>query len=278
MYIKSFHGRFDKNVVIITGQTMTQAPAVSVIMPAYNAERTIASSIDSVKQQTYTDWELIVIDDASADMTVQVVRKAAQEDSRIRLYLNENNVGIAGSRNFGIQQARGNWIAFLDSDDRWHEDKLQKQLDFIEAMSAKVSYTGTAYVNEAGVRSGYTLRVKEMLKLQDLLKGNLMSCSSVIVCRDLMLRFPFPKGKLHEDYVVWMQVVKETTYAYGLDEPLLLYRLSGSSHSGRRLRSAVMIYRSYRVAGYGVVTAVVFTLRYALHSVSKRLRVWKGWR
>jgi len=257
---------------------MAQTHTVSIIMPAYNAERTIASSIDSVRFQTCDNWELIIIDDASADTTAQIVRKAVQEDSRIRLYSNKQNMGIAESRNYGIRQAKGNWIAFLDSDDRWQEDKLQKQLGFIETTSAKVSYTGTAYINEAGVRSGYTLCAKEKLTLPDLLKGNVMSCSSVMICRDLMLRYPFPKGRLHEDYAVWLNVIKETKYAYGLDEPLLIYRISGSSNSGRRLKSALMTYRSYLAVGYSHVKSVLFTLRYALHSILKRLRIRKGWR
>jgi len=246
-------------------------------MPAYNAANTIAQSINSVRSQTCDNWELIVVDDASKDATAQIVHGFAEADSRIRLYSNKQNLGIAASRNFGIQQASGSLIAFLDSDDLWHEDKLQKQLAFMKATSAKVSYTGTAYINQAGVRSGYTLRVKEKLVLQDLLKGNVMSCSSVMICRDLMLRFPFPKGKLHEDYVVWLKVITEVGCAYGLDEPLLLYRLSGSSYSGRRLKSALMVYRSYRVAGYGPLVAAVFTLRYAMHSIPKRLRVRRGW-
>jgi len=246
-------------------------------MPAYNAEKTIASSIGSVISQTFGNWELIVVNDASTDTTAQIVNAHAENDLRIHLYANEKNMGIAKSRNFGVLRAKYQWIAFLDSDDCWHESKLQKQLDFIEKTSAKISYTGTVYINEANIKSDYVLQAKKDLTYRDLLIANLMSCSSVIVCRDLLLRYPFPEGELHEDYVVWLQILKEVEYAYGLDEPLLLYRMSSSSKSANRVRSAKMILNAYNKVGYGSVVAVLLTLRYALHSISKRSKIKLGW-
>jgi len=104
-----------------------------------------------------------------------------------------------------------------------------------------------------------------------------MSCSSVMVCREIIKRFPFPEGRLHEDYAVWLNILDEVDYAYGLDEPLLLYRLSGGSKSGNRVGSGLMVFGSYRVVGYGLIVSMFMTLRYALHSVFKRRRIGRGW-
>jgi len=241
---------------------------VSIIMPAYNAERTITFSIDSVLFQTYQDWELIIVDDGSFDSTVDIVNSAIEKEPRIKLYINEKNLGVAQTRNFGIKQASGEWIAFLDSDDCWHKDKLENQLQFMEKHSAQIGYTSTAYMNETGSVSGFVLRAERKLTYSKLLKRNLMSCSSVIVSRDIMR--PFPEGTMHEDYVVWLWILKEVGYSYGLDEPLLMYRMSGNSKSGNRIRSAKMIYHSYRQVGYGYPVALFLTFRYSFHSISKR--------
>ena len=245
-------------------------------MPAYNAEKTIQYSINSVLAQTFGDWELIIINDCSQDLTAQIVENAAKGNPNIHTYTNEKNLGIAASRNLGIQHAKGSWIAFLDSDDLWHKGKLEKQMLFIKETGAKISYTGTAYINSEGGMSNYILRAKKELTYKELLKRNLMSCSSVIVRRDIIKNIPFPEGGLHEDYAAWMQVLKETGCAYGLDEPLLIYRMAKESVSSGRLRSAKMIYNAYRQQKFKYPIALFLTLRYALHSIFKRFFIKMG--
>ena len=241
---------------------------VSIIMPAYNAAKTIQASIDSVLVQTYEDWELIVIDDGSLDETLKLVECASGLDSRVRCYENESNLGVAETRNRGIELADGHWIAFLDSDDLWHRDKLETQMRFISEMGAVISYTGTSYMNESGSISNYILHTQRNLSYTMLLRRNIMSCSSVVVRKDFMI--PFPDGDMHEDYAVWLQILKKVEYAYGIDEPLLIYRMSSGSKSAKRFHSARMTYNSYIHVGYGSFISLIFTLRYALHSISKR--------
>ena len=250
---------------------------VSVIMPVYNGEKTIAHSIGSVISQTNPNWELIVINDASSDATAQIVQEFAKNDPRIHLLTNKKNMGIAYSRNHGIQAAQGQWVAFLDSDDSWHEDKLQKQTDHMTQKSAKIAYTATVYTNEKSQLSSYILPAGPETTYKDLLKANVMSCSSIMVTRDLMLRHPFPEGFMHEDYVVWLKILKEVGCAHGLDQPLLQYRMSATSKSGNRVKSAKMIFYSYRRVGYNGLLALLLTLRYAFHSISKRGKIRAGW-
>jgi len=249
------------------------APAISIIMPAFNAEKTISQSIESVISQTYKDWELIIINDNSSDKTAQIIKEAADNDNRIRYLTHEYNKGVAEARNAGIKIAQGERIAFLDSDDLWTADKLEKQLSLIKEKNAIISYTATSYINEAGKKSGYILQASPRLTYRQLLKRNIMSCSSVIVQRDAMLRHPFPKGDMHEDYAVWLSILREADHAYGHNEPLLIYRISAGSKSHNRLRSARMLLASYKHIGYGRVAAFLLTVRYLFHSVSKRLNI-----
>jgi len=243
-------------------------------MPAYNAEKTIGASISSVLDQTFSDWELIVIDDASKDRTAEIVQQLADGDRRVILLANEKNGGISFSRNRGIDRATGEWLAFLDSDDLWRGDKLEKQLRFIGESGAVIAYTGTAYISNDGVISDYVLRAERAFTYKELLRRNLMSCSSVMVRRDVMVLFPDGR-EIHEDYVVWLSLLRTVGCAYGLDEPLLIYRMTEGSKSSRRIASAQMTYHAYRhpLVGYGRVAAVLLTLRYAGHSIWKRFRI-----
>ena len=254
---------------------MVSQPMVSIIMPTYNAQATIKESIASVTAQTYPHWELIVVDDASRDNTPEIVRALAKDNPRIRLHTNPQNAGVALSRNAGMAHAHGEWLAFLDSDDFWHEDKLQKQLQFMETQNAAISYTGTSYINDAGQLSDYVLRAEPELTYKDLLRRNIMSCSSVMVRRECMV--PFSPGEAHEDYAAWMQILQKTDCAYGLDEPLLVYRMTKKSKSAKRLLSAKMTYHAYRKAQIGRLGAAAYTVRYAAHSLTKRRMVAMGW-
>ena len=143
--------------------------------------------------------------------------------------------------------------------------------------NAVISYTATAYIKN-GVRSDYVLRAEKQLTCKELLKGNIMSCSSVMVKHETMLRhmFPIKSFRLHEDVATWFSVLQEEKYAYGLNEPLLIYRMSGSSKSAGRIASAAMTYNAYRVMGYNAVSSFLFTLRYAVHSISKRYKIKAG--
>lgn len=244
---------------------------VSIIMPAYNAAGTIAESIDSVLAQTYQNWELLIINDASTDATHEKVQSYVATDNRIRYISNDTNQGIAATRNRGIAHANGDYLAFLDSDDMWVPQKLDKQLQFMMEKNATISYTATSYITASGSRSSYILQAREHFTYKDLLRHNTMSCSSVMIKRDAM-QF-FSSGFMHEDYAVWLNIVKATGQAHGFNEPLLIYRLGHNTNSSNRIKSAVMTYKTYRHVGYGIVTSALYTLLYAKHSISKRRQI-----
>lgn len=249
----------------------------SVVMPAYNAARYIEEAVRSVTAQSVADWELLIIDDCSSDGTAEIAGRLAGEDPRIRVLRNEKNAGAAKSRNRGVAEARGEWVAFLDSDDLWRSDKLEKQLELIDRHpDAALTYTASAFIDENGEAYSYVLHAEPRVTYGRLLHRNLLSCSSVMVKRELMLRHPFPDGELHEDYAVWLALLRELPCAFGVDEPLLVYRLSKTSKSGSRVKSGRMIYGSYREAGYSPAVSVWLALRYLPYSVAKRKRIFNS--
>lgn len=247
---------------------------VSIIMPAYNASRTIKESINSVITQTVKDWELIVIDDCSSDNTTEIISEFVEKDNRIKFLKNDRNRGVSYTRNRAIELATGEWIAFLDSDDRWMSEKLEKQL----ALSDKypdmiICYTASSFVDDSGKPYDYVMPAVEQLDYKILLRKNLISCSSVMIRSSVMKEIKMPSDSMHEDYFVWLTVVRKCGIAHGIDEPLLVYRMGANSKSSNRLKSAEMLFKSYRAVGYSSIVSCFFVFRYSFHSISKRKKI-----
>lgn len=244
---------------------------VSVVIPAYNTEKTIEKAIQSVLVQTYSDIEVIIIDDCSQDGTLKIAASYAQKDNRIKVFQNQVNMGVAFSRNRGVKEAVGDWIAFLDSDDRWDPLKLEKQSDILRKNpSCPLCFTGSAYENEEGSQCSYTLSVPKYLKYHDLLKQNLISCSSVLVKKEALLKFPMKTDPMiHEDLAVWLKILKDGSEAIGINEPLLVYRISSRSKSGNKLRAAKMQWKTYQVVGLGNLKSIRYFYIYAWRNIRK---------
>lgn len=252
-------------------------PFVSIIMPAYNAEKTIGAAIQSVLNQTYANFELIVIDDCSKDKTADIIQDFGARDSRMHYLKNEINSGVSATRNYGVSEAAGEWIAFLDSDDMWREDKLEKQIAVIQDHEdAVLTYTASSFISSDGKPYNYVMEAEEKTNYKTLLKKNLISCSSVMVKSDIMKNVKMPHDKMHEDYYVWLTILRAYRYAYGVNEPLLIYRLSSNSKSSNRIKSARMLFASYTAVGYSKFGAFLLMLRYTVHSVTKRYKIKKG--
>lgn len=244
-------------------------PAVSVIMPAYNAGKYISEAVRSVISQSCRSWELIIIDDCSCDDTVGAAAVFSAADPRIKLYLNETNIGARRSRERALKAACGEWIAFLDADDIWEDDKLQKQLDFAAEKNAEFTFTASSFIDEESIPYGWIMNVPEEIDYSGLLKQNIISCSSVLLKKQLLL-YNTPSGDgTHEDYALWLTLLRSGVRAYGLDLPLLRYRVSRASKSGNKFRSAIMTYRTYRLVGLSFFDAARAMFSYALRSIRK---------
>ena len=217
---------------------------ISIVMPTYNSDKYIKESIDSILNQTYSNWELIIIDDSSTDNTSKILSN--YRDKRIKVYKNETNKGVAYSRNKGISLCTSDVIAFLDSDDIWAKDKLEKQI-YLYSRERQFIFTGSYFIDEIGKQNSYQLKVPEKINRNELLKRNIISCSSVMINKKYLLNHPFPEVKnIHEDFVTWLQILNDIDYAYGINDPLLTYRLRKSSKSFNKLHAAFMNLKVYR--------------------------------
>lgn len=219
---------------------------VSVIMPAYNCERYIEKAIRSVMEQTFKDWELIVIDDGSKDSTREIIEALAEEDDRIRSMPNGSNIGVAKTRNRGLEIGRGKYIALLDSDDVWRSNKLEVQLKKLESEKADICYCSYSIIDSVGkkTRSDYT--VPERVDFKALLKENYIGCSTAVFSRNILGDHRFLTDYYHEDYVLWLELLRKGAKAVGCAEPLAEWRLIENSRSFDKRRSAVYRWNIYR--------------------------------
>lgn len=249
---------------------------ISVIMPAYNAEKTIGQAMRSVVDQTFQEWELLVVNDQSEDHTKDVVLALAESDERIRYVENEKNMGVSKTRNRGVSLASGQWIAFLDSDDAWEADKLQAQADLARESGARFLFTGSAFMDQEGNRLDYCLNVPRQVSFCQLLKQNVISCSSVLVEKALLEKYPMATGDMHEDYAAWLSILKnEAIEAYGIDRPLLIYRVSAASKSGNKGKAALMHWRAYRHIGLPLASSIYNFGFYMARNLKKYGAIWR---
>ena len=240
---------------------------VSVIIPAYNCAPYIAQSIDSALMQK-VPMEIIVINDCSTDDTEAEILKYASNPT-VRYIKNETNLGASGSRNLGVQMAKGKYVAFLDSDDWWEPEKLKKQLHLMKETRSVLCGTARLLVNPDGTSMDKIIPVPEEITYRTLLKHNCINCSSVLLFRKVALEFPMEHEDSHEDYIMWLRILQKYKKACGINEPLLNYRLSASGKSGSKLNSAKMTFKAYRYMGFGLVKSCICFCSYAIHGVLK---------
>lgn len=217
---------------------------VSIIMPAHNSEPTLADAVNSVISQTYPNWELLVVDDASKDLTRGMANEFASSDPRIRVVPLDKNVGVAEARNIGIRAARGQYLAFLDSDDLWLPMKLQVQLEAMRRNDAPLSFSRYSRIRVDGsIRK--PIRVPSRVSYRQLLRGNVIGCLTVVIDRLKVPSVSMPHIS-HEDYVTWLSILKPGRSALGIQQDLARYRLATSSVSSRKSRSASWTWNIYR--------------------------------
>lgn len=222
---------------------------VSIIVPVYNVEKYIVETMDSVRAQTYTRWELLLIEDGSRDGTPEVIQRYVEQwgDGRIKVFRQPSNQGAAAARNRGLREAGGRYIAYLDADDIWMPDKLEKELAFMEKTGAAFAYTGYEFADERAVGLGKVVRVPATLSYRQALSNTTIFTTTVIFDTEKIpreqLEMPAVKS---EDTALWWRVLRSGYTAYGLDENLALYRRPASSLSSNKLEAVRRIWNLYR--------------------------------
>lgn len=246
-----------------------QQRLVSIVMSSYNSESTIVEAIESVLKQTYTRWELLIVDDASYDASWAIVSAMAGQDKRIRcIQLPKNSGGPALPRNVGIEKARGELLAFLDADDHWLPEKLAIQVKSLLVTEAAVSCTAYHVINESNQKMG-RFTPPPLGDYSALLKTNSMGCSTVMLDITRIGKRYFP-ALGHEDYALWLSILREGYSVIGIPELLSVYRLRAGSMSSNKVKVLKYFWRIYRKCErLSVTTSLWYTLRYAYHARNK---------
>lgn len=246
-------------------------PAISILMPVYNARATLEHSVGSALEQSCPDWELIMIDDGSTDGSAERAAELAARDPRLRLLIPGGNHGAAAARNHGLAQARGRYIAFLDADDRWHPDKLSRQLDFMQRTGAGLSFTAYDRVDPQGALIDH-VSAPPVLDYAAMLGPNRMGCLTAIYDAGQLGPQPMPDLPLQHDYALWLRLIRLGGPARGLDETLGFCRIAGGTLSSAKHRAVRDIWKVWRgEEGLSRAASLGALWRYARFSLRHRL-------
>ena len=245
---------------------------VSIITPCYNSEKYISETIRSVLNQTYSNFEIIIIDDNSTDNSLDIIRSYSQQDSRIKLITLNKNSGAANARNKALNMAKGRYIAFLDSDDIWLPKKLEMQIKFMQKNNYFFSFTAYEKINEKNRIIGQ-IGVQDKVNYNQLLKTNVIGCLTAVYDRVHFGQITIPLDTKREDYALWLQLIKKVDYAVGLNQILAQYRVHSSQSSNNKFRMALENWKLYRnIEKMSFVKATYYFTHYIIR-VFLRLKV-----
>lgn len=249
----------------------TDSPLISIVMPVYNSQQFLAEAIESVIAQTYTNWELLVVDNGSTDDSRRIAQSFADADPRIHTLVKDDEKGVAPARRHAIDQARADWIAFLDSDDLWTPDKLEIQLAEAQRTGSRLLFTASAFLDSEGNSKDYVMHVPAEVTYRQILKQNIISHSSVLVRKELLDDcFREPDNSIRDDFSAWIRILRnKEPKAVGIDQPLLRYRVSATSLSSNKLYAAWCALKTYRYAGLSIPEALYYWFQYLVRSVMK---------
>ena len=242
---------------------------VSIIIPVYNAEKFIGKTIESVLNQTYKNWEILIFNDKSKDNSLKIIKKYSEKDKRIKVVDSKENVGVVAARNKLTEIATGEFIAFLDADDYWKQNKLEKQIKFMLKNNALISCTEYTRVTE-DEKEINDIIIKEIITYEDMLKNNYLGCLTVIYNANKLGKRYFKEREKNEDYVLWLEIVKETKIIFGLKENLAFYRVLNNSRSSNKIKAAKDRWDVYRkIERLSLFKSIYYFLQYVIRALKK---------
>jgi len=250
----------------------TEQPLVSIITPCYNAEKFIAHTIESVRNQTYSNWEMLIIDDCSTDQSKQIINRFSATEHRIILIELKENKGTAYAKNQGIAAAKGNFIAFIDADDVWLPQKLEKQLEELKKTNAAICFTSYQLIDENSRLIQKVISAPKKVNLKKYLKTTIIGFSTSIINREITGDFSIMNLRSREDTQLWIHLLKQGHLAVGINEVLTLYRIHPNSLSANKLKSAALVWDLYfRIEKLGFFRSVYFFGSYAINALGKHI-------
>ena len=244
---------------------------VSIITPMYNAEKYVGLTIESVLAQTYKNWEMIIVNDGSKDSCAEIVKEYTQKGNRIKL-INQVNAGSATARNNALRSAMGQYICFLDTDDLWDSNFLEKQLNFLKEKNAALVFSSYRRIDEKGEKKLDPFIVPKTATYTDLLKTCSISCLTSIYDKKQIgeLYFKEELKSLRDDFAFWLQVLKKIKIAYGNTDILASYRVFASSTTGNKkkvIKPQFMVY--YKVEKLGLIKSLYYLSCWAINGFLK---------
>ena len=245
---------------------------VSIITPAFNSVDFLEETIKSVQNQTYNDWELIIVDDCSTDGTFELANSFSQKDSRIIVLRNDKNSGVSFSRNKAIDCSNGEYIAFLDSDDIWLPNKLEKQISFMEDNKYAFTYTDYKMFDSlTKVIDKKIIRAPDIMTSQKIYGNTSIGCLTVMVNRKIVGDFSMPLVNHMEDNITWQKIMERGYCGYRLPEVLSLYRKGNNNSLTSGKKKAMLaqwnIYRNYY--NFSIFKSLFYFIQYAFHAIIK---------
>jgi glycosyltransferase involved in cell wall biosynthesis len=242
---------------------------VSIITPSYKSSKFISQTIESVLNQTYKNWEMIIVDDASPDDCNKTIEVYIQKDSRIKLIKLKKNSGPSVARNRAIGEASGRYIAFLDADDLWHPEKLEKQIAFMDKNNLSFTYSSYDLIDEEGNDLG-SFKTKQKITYSEMLKTCSVGCLTAIYDTEKLGKVYMPNMLKRQDYGLWLKILREINITKGILEPLGTYRILKNSVSSNKINAAKYQWKIYReVEKLSLVKSMYYFLQYAYNGLKK---------
>jgi teichuronic acid biosynthesis glycosyltransferase TuaG len=245
---------------------------ISIIIPVYNAEKFINETINTVLNQSYDNWELLLVNDCSTDNSIEIIKKC--NDKRIKLINNDKNSGAAITRNNGIKNSNGRYICFLDADDLWEKDKLEKQINFMKQNDCAFSFTVYEFANFNGIPNGKKVFVPSKISYRQALKNTTIWTSTVMFDMNKLTKedIYMPNVRRGQDTATWWKVLKKIDYAYGLNEILSYYRRTNESLSSNKITSLKRTWNLYRnVEHLNIFYSIYCFMFYCFNAVRRRI-------
>ena len=245
---------------------------VSVIIPVYNAARFLDRTLNSIFAQTYKNIEIVLVDDCSKDESAEIIAQYKKENPGIVYHLQETNQGAAVARNTALELAKGRYVAFLDSDDMWYPEKIEKQLRLMKEKDAAFCYTAIEMVNNGDEVIKKKRKVKEKINYRFLLHNTMIATSSVLIDRKQTGDFRMPLRRGGQDYATWLMLLRDGTVAYGINEALVKYRVGNSSLSSNKFKSIKQVWQiQTQDEKIGKISALFHVVCFSINALIKYL-------
>lgn len=246
---------------------------VSIVTPSFNSSKFIFETIKSIQEQTIKNWELLITDDCSSDNSYEIIKNTFISDPRIKVFKLEKNSGAGAARNNSIEKAKGRYIAFCDSDDRWYPSKLEEQIRFMQEKDCFLSYSSYDTCNEKGEIIGF-VRCLPSLNYYKIIRDNGIGCLTAIYDTQKIGKHYFPLIRKRQDWSLWIKIIKEHGDAFGLDKPLALYRVREDSISSNKMEMLKYNYNVYHeILGYNKVkSAMILGLYFMPYYFYKKIK------